>query len=269
MDGRCKETGRFVRTKFTETEGNIDSIGIYRITCKPTGRYYIGACVTSFRLRWHKHLSSLRSGKHGNRHLLAAFKKYGEDAFEFSIEMDCAGKSEDFVWQEEEKILVGLDIQFCFNKSKSRQGTVDRTRFSEKECQEIIEKYLTGNFLVQDMADELKCTRGIVYSIINGKYKNSSPTEEQKKLAKEVGKKAITTQHAKGKRKLTEEDAGKVKWIAEWCSRLTIADYFGINTGTVHNIVHGRSYKNAEPVPCPELIPVLGEKLSVKQRPSC
>lgn len=53
---------------------------------------YIGQSKTIQR-RWHDHLKCLRDGKHVNRHLQAAFQKYGEDAFEFSVIEECAPRN--------------------------------------------------------------------------------------------------------------------------------------------------------------------------------
>lgn len=58
--------------------------GIYQIKNQINGHRYIGSAV-NLRNRWLGHLSGLRRQRHRNRHLQAAFKKYGEDAFVFSV----------------------------------------------------------------------------------------------------------------------------------------------------------------------------------------
>lgn len=58
--------------------------GIYRITCIPTGKIYIGSSCHPFR-RWIEHRRSLRAHCHCNLHLQRAWDKYGEDAFTFEV----------------------------------------------------------------------------------------------------------------------------------------------------------------------------------------
>lgn len=58
--------------------------GIYQITNQLNGKRYIGSSV-NLKKRWQYHLGDLRRGRHDNPHLQAAFKKYGESAFVFSV----------------------------------------------------------------------------------------------------------------------------------------------------------------------------------------
>lgn len=59
-------------------------IGIYKITNKVNGKFYIGSSVTCNR-RQKAHWSKLKGGYHDNRHLQNAFNKYGEKKFKFEI----------------------------------------------------------------------------------------------------------------------------------------------------------------------------------------
>jgi group I intron endonuclease len=58
--------------------------GIYKIINVVNNKFYIGSAV-SFRKRKARHFSELRKGKHNNRHLQAAWNKYGEQAFVFVV----------------------------------------------------------------------------------------------------------------------------------------------------------------------------------------
>lgn len=57
---------------------------IYRITCIETGKFYIGSTVNKAQ-RWARHRNGLRAGKHPNKHMQAAWSKYGEGAFVFEV----------------------------------------------------------------------------------------------------------------------------------------------------------------------------------------
>ena len=62
--------------------------GIYRITCKPSARNYVGySCHVS--RRWWHHKSVLRSGTHSNFALQLAWDKHGEENFEFVLLEEC------------------------------------------------------------------------------------------------------------------------------------------------------------------------------------
>ena len=56
--------------------------GIYRITCRPNGRIYVGSSK-NIKGRWSAHISELRKGKHSSGFLQRAWDKYGRDAFLF------------------------------------------------------------------------------------------------------------------------------------------------------------------------------------------
>jgi len=58
--------------------------GIYGIHNVANGKWYIGQ-TTNLRVRKLCHFSELRHGKHHNKHLQSAFKKYGEHNFEFRV----------------------------------------------------------------------------------------------------------------------------------------------------------------------------------------
>lgn len=57
------------------------SAGVYKITCLPTGKIYVGSSV-DVRKRTRKHILQLRRGCHDNPILQRAFRKYGEEMFE-------------------------------------------------------------------------------------------------------------------------------------------------------------------------------------------
>jgi group I intron endonuclease len=62
---------------------------IYQITSqlKPD-KIYIGSAI-DIKSRWNRHISELRKGKHGNRHLLHHYNKYGENDLVFSVVKEC------------------------------------------------------------------------------------------------------------------------------------------------------------------------------------
>lgn len=73
--------------------------GIYKITCLPTGKIYIGGAV-NLRKRWNEHRAALRARRHRSQYLQRAWNKYGESAFEFSI-VELLMFAEDVLFREQ------------------------------------------------------------------------------------------------------------------------------------------------------------------------
>lgn len=63
----------------------MDNGTIYKIENLVNGKVYIGQTVRNAHRRMQVHLVKLRSGDHNNCHLLSAFRKYGEENFQFSL----------------------------------------------------------------------------------------------------------------------------------------------------------------------------------------
>ena len=61
---------------------------VYKIMNKANKKFYIGSSNDIYR-RWREHKKDLRDGCHDNEHLQNAWKKYGENNFEFKIIEEC------------------------------------------------------------------------------------------------------------------------------------------------------------------------------------
>lgn len=59
--------------------------GIYRITNRRTGQFYIGATTLAITERWKRHRYLLRCGIHHNKRLQADWDRCGAQAFKFSV----------------------------------------------------------------------------------------------------------------------------------------------------------------------------------------
>jgi group I intron endonuclease len=58
--------------------------GIYKITCKKTGKFYIGSSV-NINKRLNEHKRILRQNKHSNKYLQNTWNRYREQNFRFEI----------------------------------------------------------------------------------------------------------------------------------------------------------------------------------------
>ena len=87
--------------------------GIYKIINVVNNKFYVGSAV-NLRKRKARHFSELRTGKHNNRHLLAAWNKYGEQAFVFVVVEEVEDRA--LLLEAENRWLkehVGKD--YCYN----------------------------------------------------------------------------------------------------------------------------------------------------------
>jgi group I intron endonuclease len=87
--------------------------GIYKIINVVNNKFYVGSAV-DLKRRKTRHFSELRNGKHNNRHLQAAWVKYGEQAFVFvvveALPEDADLLAAENIWLKEH---VGKD--YCYN----------------------------------------------------------------------------------------------------------------------------------------------------------
>lgn len=89
------------------------TMGIYKIINVVNNKFYIGSAV-NFSRRKTRHFSELRTGKHNNRYLQAAWNKHGETAFIFVVVEKVKDKS--MLLEVENRWLkehVGKD--YCYN----------------------------------------------------------------------------------------------------------------------------------------------------------
>lgn len=89
---------------------------IYQITCVETQKFYIGSTMNKHQ-RWARHRKDLREGKHVNKHLQAAWTKYGEAAFTFTVLEEVSDPS--LLFAVEQRYLdKHVGAAYCFNFSK-------------------------------------------------------------------------------------------------------------------------------------------------------
>lgn len=92
--------------------------GIYVIRNTVNGKFYIGQ-AQNLRLRWKGHKAILRNNHHTNPHLKAAWDKYGESAFSFSILEYCDVEQLNRCEQEYLDIWVGQGN--CYNIARDAE----------------------------------------------------------------------------------------------------------------------------------------------------
>jgi group I intron endonuclease len=87
--------------------------GIYKIINVINNKFYVGSAV-DLKRRKTRHFSELRTGKHNNRHLQAAWVKYGEQAFVFVVVAELTD-SDDLLAAENVWLKAHVGKNYCYN----------------------------------------------------------------------------------------------------------------------------------------------------------
>jgi group I intron endonuclease len=87
--------------------------GIYKIINVINNKFYVGSAV-DLKRRKARHFSELRNGRHNNRHLQAAWGKYGEQAFVFVVVEQLATDA-DLLAAENVWLKEHVSKDYCYN----------------------------------------------------------------------------------------------------------------------------------------------------------
>ena len=87
--------------------------GIYKIINVINNKFYVGSAV-DFTARKRRHWWALRSQRHANKHLQAAWNKYGEAAFRFVI-VEELSENADLVAAEDVWLKEHVGNDYCYN----------------------------------------------------------------------------------------------------------------------------------------------------------
>lgn len=92
--------------------------GIYKITNKINGKYYIGSSdnIIGVTGRWCEHINGLKADRHDNSYLQRSWNKYGLSVFEFSILKEIP-KSDLLMIEQQYLNEAKKDGKQCYNLS--------------------------------------------------------------------------------------------------------------------------------------------------------
>lgn len=132
--------------------------GVYKICNKVNGKIYVGSS-NNIKVRWAKHKALLRHHYHPNSHLQAAWDKYGEENFEFSLIESCSV----------EKLLIREQFFIDTLKPEYNQtaiaGKIEMTPSRRKKLSEATRNaYLSGRLI--------KTTKEVYQYDLKGNYMN-------------------------------------------------------------------------------------------------
>ena len=112
-------------------EGKSRSSGIYKITNKQNGRFYIGS-AKGFRIRASEHRRTLENGRHSNKFLQADFDKCGTESFVFEVLEVVDGTRDDRLVREDFYLATYFDNQQkCYNLRPKASAPQEKPNNSE------------------------------------------------------------------------------------------------------------------------------------------
>lgn len=146
--------------------------GIYKITNKINDKCYIGQSIDIIK-RW----KTEYKWYHINKHLLAAFNKYGLENFNFEIIEEC----EPSLLNEREQFWISIynsfDRNFGYNKTLGGAGTPGRTFVMSEETKNKIRLANTGHKFTSEQLDEfrniIRDNQIVIYCYETNKYYTS------------------------------------------------------------------------------------------------
>ncbi len=152
----------------------MNSAGIYVITNAVNGKVYVGSAV-NIPGRWRVHKSDLRRGVHHSSHLQAAWNKYGDAAFTFSV-LERVFDPADLL-QAEDKWIARLGAtardkgyNICLRagsqlglkhsaEARQKMSAAGKGRAKTQEHQEAINRALRGRRLSEECKAKLAASQ--------------------------------------------------------------------------------------------------------------
>lgn len=111
--------------------------GIYMITCNESKKVYIGSS-RNMKSRYQVHLSDLKRGKHGNPYMVNVFKKYGKEAFNFSVLEYCGNEfllDREYFWIDHYQSIdkdKGFNIIYDCKREKEKSEKCNSNEYRKK-----------------------------------------------------------------------------------------------------------------------------------------
>ena len=179
--------------------------GVYCIRNIENNKVYIGQSI-DIKRRWRKHKSELNRNVHNNKHLQSAWNKYGKDAFEFNVLIECTEDKLDSYETEYIRLYHATDRQYGYCDMDGGQKYRHHSEETKRKCGE---KNI-GRHLSQEIIDNLR------------KINTGRPlSEEHKRKISESNKGRKKPHLGNNNKKIRCKNTGDVfesiLKAAEWC----------------------------------------------------
>lgn len=204
-----------------------DMIGIYKITNKTNGKFYIGSSKNISK-RFREHKLDLKKNKHKNKKLQNAFNKYGEENFIFEILEECNLENllvlENKYYQELKPFYNLCPIILSGNK---KDGFSNSIYFTKNIVKKIRKLYQEG-YSVKNLSVMFKNNTYNIRNII-------SNTTFYDKSYKYISR----------KKRLSSSQVNLIKILyLNGYSINSISKYLNCDWNSVNNVAKNKYYKN-------------------------
>jgi group I intron endonuclease len=204
--------------------------GVYKILNKVNNKVYIGS-ATFIEKRWRDHKWYLNHNIHHNSHLQLSWNKYGADAFEFTILLECL--ISELLEKEKEYTLNynSLNNDYGYNVNEPQKI------FLNRKCSELQKEISSQRMLGKN-------------NPMYGKFGDQHPkfnmkmSEENKKIVSDKAKKRRGNDS--NAHKLTENDVIEIRRIYKnkECSQTELSKIFNVTQATISDIIIRKSWTN-------------------------
>ena len=248
-----------------EVMGNkIHKSGIYQITNKVNGKFYIGSSI-QIEIRWKQHINALKKGNHCNKKLQNSWNKYGEQAFEFSIleeTNDLINREQFYVNELKPELNICVEVvATALGVKRSPESIAQRNRT-------MLERYGALNFTTPDSNLKRSMTQKGRPSPLRGRKLSPQhieqmrlnnlgrkPSPETRKLWSEQRRgRAVSEQQKEAIRKtlnekkpaaiLSREDVQVIRGLKGTVSYGKLAHRFNVARSTIQSIMEFRTWKD-------------------------
>lgn len=130
--------------------------GVYAIINTINGHIYIGGTTQVFSRRWYDHKVKLNKGQHGNKYLQRAWKRYGEESFDFCV-LERLEEVDDIFYTEQ----AYLDTHYgegCYNIAKDVFNPMTN-RTHDEATRKLISEKVGARFFDANYREEQKAIR--------------------------------------------------------------------------------------------------------------
>jgi group I intron endonuclease len=216
--------------------------GIYKITHKESGKSYVGLSV-NIENRWKQHRSFAKTG--GRSAIYSALKKYGIDAFEFSIIEECDQAS----LEDREKHWIafygtsvdGYNLteggEVCKNFTSEARKNMSLAHLGKKQSAELIEKRISKIRGIKRTPEQNAAKSALMKGVGAGR----KLTEEHKA---KIGKPFLGRSHSEESKKMMSE-AKKGKPLSEEHRKKLSASRVGKKFSEERKLRHSQALKAA------------------------
>lgn len=184
---------------FSQSEiKSLNEPGVYKITCVPSNKHYVGSTIRRIHQRFSEHLYELEKGIHKNPYMQNSWNKYGADSFKFDIlevtpfveeretfwmkELDCCNPEKGFNINPNATGFWNRTPEQIKSKSEKAQATLKlsfeyskKVKSGEISIEEVPKKHLRGvnHFLNKKTWNKgLTKEMGVDYSFLKGLKRN-------------------------------------------------------------------------------------------------